>query len=48
MPSFRGSPEMDPQIKDAVEASGKPFLSYQSPEVYIETFNDFYNQILEQ
>ena len=45
---IQGSPEMDPQIKDAVEASGKPFLSYQSPEVYIETFNDFYNQILEQ
>jgi starch synthase len=45
---IQGSPVMDSQIKDSVEASGKPFLAYQSPEVYVEAYNDFYNQILEQ
>lgn len=45
---IQGSPEMDPQLKDAVEASGKMFLPYQTPDVYIESFDEFYNQILEQ
>jgi starch synthase len=45
---IQGSPEMDPKVREAAEASGKPFLSYQSPETYIDAFDDFYNQILEQ
>lgn len=45
---IQGSPQMDERIREVVETLEKPFLSYQSPEVYIETFNDFYNQILEQ
>ena len=45
---IQGSPEMDPQIKDAVDASGKLFLPYQTPDVYIESYNEFYNQVLEQ
>jgi len=45
---IQGSPEMDPKVLEAAEASGKPFLSYQSPETYIDAFDDFYNQILEQ
>ena len=45
---IQGSPEIDSQIKDTIDASGKLFLPYQSPEVYIEAYDDFYNQILEQ
>ena len=45
---IQGSPEMDSKIKEDVDASGKLFLPYQSPDVYIEAYNDFYNQILEQ
>ena len=45
---IQGSPEMNSKIKEDVDASGKLFLPYQSPEVYIEAYNDFYNQILEQ
>jgi starch synthase len=45
---IQGSPMIDSQIKDSIDAFGKPFLPYQSPAVYIEAYNDFYNQILEQ
>jgi len=45
---IQGSPVMDSKIKEDVDASGKLFLPYQSPEVYIEAYDDFYNQILEQ
>jgi starch synthase len=45
---IQGSPVIDSQIKDSIDTFGKPFLPYQSPTVYIEAYNDFYNQILEQ
>ena len=45
---IQGSPTMAPSIKSAAENSGKPFLDYQEPSVYIESYNQFYDQILEQ
>jgi starch synthase len=45
---IQGSPYMDPAIRASVDDLGKPFLPYQAPEDYIESYNDFYNQILEQ
>ncbi len=45
---IQGSPTMAPALLEAVENSGKPFLEYQSPETYIEAFDRFYDQILEQ
>lgn len=45
---IQGSPGMDPLIKEAIYGLGKSFLPYQNPEAYIEEYNDFYNQILEQ
>lgn len=45
---IQGSPSMDADLKEAAETSGKPFLEYQTPETYIESFDRFYDQILEQ
>jgi starch synthase len=45
---IQGSPEMDPAIRASVDSLGIPFLPYHGPEEYVEAFNDFYNQILEQ
>jgi starch synthase len=45
---IQGSPVMDPKVREAAEASGKPFLEYQAPDSYVEVFDEFYNQILEQ
>ena len=42
---IQGSPEIDPQILAVAEEMKVPFLPYQDPEIYIDTFNDFYDQI---
>jgi starch synthase len=45
---IQGSPTMDPSVREAAESSGKPFLNYQTPDTYVEAFDDFYQQILER
>lgn len=45
---IQASPTMSESLKEAAENSGKLFLEYQSPDNYIEAFNDFYDQVLEQ
>lgn len=45
---IQGSPTMNESLREAAEHSGKPFLEYQTPETYIESFDQFYDQILEQ
>lgn len=42
---IQGSPNIDPQILEAVSTMNLPFLPYQTPDTYIEAFNDFYDQI---
>ncbi len=41
-----GSKSMSKEMLDYVKESGKPFLSYQDPENYIDQYSDFYDQIL--
>ena len=44
---IQGSPNIHPEVKDYVQKEKKiPFLEYQSEETYIDTFNAFYDQIL--
>lgn len=41
-----GSTTMDQALVDYVKASGKPFLSYQEPENYVQAYSDFYDQVM--
>lgn len=40
------APEIQPELKKYVEASGLPVLMHQNRETYIEAFNNFYDKIL--
>jgi len=40
---IQGSPEIDDEISAFISQSGKPFLPYQSPDNYIDMYNEFYN-----
>ena len=42
-----GSKEMNPNIKSFIEASKKPFLTPQDEDSYIDTYNDFYDKLIE-
>lgn len=42
-----GTPELSDEYIKMAEESGKPILPYQSEDVYIDAFNDFYDQLLE-
>lgn len=41
-----GSPEINKEVDSYIKASGKHILAYQNQENYIESFNTFYDQIL--
>jgi len=43
---IQGSENISPNVKEFIEKEEKPFLSYQSPDNYIDTYNEFYNTIL--
>ncbi len=43
-----GSDRIDKEIEECIAKSGKPVLSYQTEETYIEAYNDFYDKILNQ
>lgn len=43
---IQGSNQIDSTISTYIEQSGKAFLSYQSPDKYIDAYNDFYDTIL--
>lgn len=38
---------IDPEVQKIVDASDKPILAYPGSEGYVETFNDFYDSLLE-
>jgi len=42
-----GSEQVNPEIDKYIRKSNKPFLEYQGEESYIESYNEFYNQLLE-
>ncbi len=44
----QGSAEVNAELLEYVKQSGKPFLSYQDEETYIDAYNAFYDQIIGQ
>ncbi len=45
---IQGSAELQPELKDVVEKSGKPTIAYAEPGSYVKAYNDFYDEILEE
>lgn len=41
-----GSEKINGDVLAHMEKSGKPFLTYQNPENYVDAYNDFYDQIM--
>jgi starch synthase len=41
-----GSPEVNKELRDYADMSGKPVLEYQGEEQYLDAFSDFYDKIL--
>lgn len=44
---IQGSPQIDPRLTEAAVNMNVPFQSYQSPDTYVDVFNEFYDQICE-
>lgn len=42
---IQGSREIHPELEKFIGESGKKFLGYQEKEVYIDVYNDFYDQV---
>lgn len=42
-----GSEEINPELKEYAEQSGKPILEYHNEDTYIEAYSDFYDKLLE-
>lgn len=43
-----GSPEIHSSVANALKKSGKPVLEFQSPDNYLDAYNAFYDEILEE
>jgi starch synthase len=43
---IQGSPKINPELSEFVQASGKLFLEYQPEHTYIEAYNDLYDKML--
>ena len=41
-----GDENVNPELVEYAEASGKPILEYKSPEEYLEAYNKFYDELL--
>ncbi len=41
-----GSPVINPELIDYLKESDKPYLEYQSPERYVDAYNEFYDEVL--
>lgn len=44
--SIIGSEAINQEVLSHLEKSGKPFLTYQNPETYVDAYNEFYDSIL--
>jgi starch synthase len=42
-----GSPKINSEVMKYAEESGKPILNYLDNEDYFDTYNEFYDQIIE-
>ena len=45
---IQASPKMDKNVLSHIKSSGKPFMEYPGDEDYIDAYQDFYKQFLEQ
>ncbi|MCC6690491.1 MAG: glycogen/starch synthase [Bacteroidia bacterium] len=45
---IKASPKISADVEKYIKKSDKPVLDYQSPESYIDAYNDFYEQVLEE
>lgn len=43
-----GSEKINPELEAYVKESGKPYLEYQDPETYVDTFSEFYDKVLDK
>ena len=43
-----GEKELNQEVLDYAKASGKPFLDYQGEDDYFDTYNEFYDKIIEE
>lgn len=43
---IQGNEKIDSKLEDIIKESGKPFLSYKNKEEYIESYSNFYDEIL--
>lgn len=43
---IQGSPVINDEIGQYVQSTGKPFLSYQPEETYVDAYNEFYDKML--
>ena len=43
-----GSEKINPKLEEYINSSGKPFLEYQSPENYVDAYNEFYDNLLKE
>jgi starch synthase len=41
-----GSENINPELEAYVRESGKPFLTYQQPDNYMDAYNEFYDEII--
>jgi starch synthase len=42
---IQGSEKINPELEQYIKDSGKPFLSYQPEDVYIDAYNEFYDNL---
>ena len=43
-----GSEKINHKLEEYAKSSGKPVLEYQSPENYVDAYNDFYDNLLKE
>jgi starch synthase len=44
---IQGSPQIDDEVHGFISQSGKPFLSYQPADNYIDTYNELYDSLID-
>ena len=45
---IQGAEKLNPEIEKFIKKSGKPFLSYKNELEYMDAFNEFYDEMLEE
>jgi len=45
---IKGSEKLNTKVESHIKKSGKMILPYQSPETYVEAYNTFYDEIMEE